>query len=68
MADRYGSSAAALEECVPEIQEFLSRETIIELADQAEQKAVVAKRRTLLEHVPPKACPGPDPGCEAVWR
>jgi len=21
-----------------------------------------------LEHVPPKACPGPDPGCEAVWR
>ena len=21
-----------------------------------------------LEHVPPKACPGPEPGCEAVWR
>ena len=50
MADRYGRSAAALEECVPEIQEFLSRETIIELADQAEQKAVVAKRRAL-QHI-----------------
>jgi hypothetical protein len=45
LAYRYGRSATAFEKLVPEIQELLSRETNIEMADQAEQKPAVAKRR-----------------------